>query len=87
MNDQERTDYNNLLEILKQERTDYNNLVAIVNEVVVGWEKLDEYRAEKDSKEKMKKLFAVHSHETKAKKLFMAETTRLELKNPKNIAA
>lgn len=70
-----------------EERKDYNNLVAILNEVIEGWEKLDEYRKEKDSAEKMKKLFAVHAHENKAKRMVKEEIERQELKNQKDKAA
>lgn len=66
---------------------DYNNLAAILNEVINGWEKLDEYRAEKDPGVKQKKLFAVHASETKAKRMVKEEVERLELKNHKKKAA
>jgi hypothetical protein len=73
--------------VTTEELKDYNNLVAILNEVIEGWEKLDEYRKEKNPAEKMKKLFTVHEHENKAKRMVKQEVERQESKTQQNKAA
>lgn len=66
---------------------DYNNLVDIINETQEMLARLDIMRVEKNELEKKKKLFTVRDTENNIRRMIKAELKRLELRNPKNIAA
>lgn len=66
-----------------QETEDYNNLIAIINEQQAMFEKLDEFRKERDEDKKKKRLFAVHSHEGNIRRMINREIDRIELRNQK----
>lgn len=63
-----------------EDTDDYNKLVDIINEVQNMFEKLDEYRKESKPDDKMKRLFAVRSHEWNIKRMINREQERLELR-------